>query len=128
MKLQKVATVVSIMAGMAGLYTWHKNNQAKNTNTKPEQGIVDKLIGKNVYAKQSSTIVNLAKKDGTLWTNTNEERLIVNKDQQIGTVIAVVSDPYIQTDIYLIVDIPFYVGNPKDVGHGIIKLSNVKIQ
>ncbi|WP_336065641.1 hypothetical protein [Mesoflavibacter sp. CH_XMU1404-2] len=128
MNLQKTATIVSILAGVAGLYSWNKNRQAQSTNTQPEQSIVDKLLGKTAYAAQPKTIVNLAKKEGTLWTDTNTQRLIVNQNNTIGTVIAVVTDPYIKTDIYLIIDIPFYVGSPTQVGHGIIKLENVKFQ
>lgn len=128
MNLQKTTTIISVLAGATGLYSWYKNNQSKNTNTQPEASIVDKLIGKTAYAAQPKTIVNLAKKEGTLWTDTNTQRLIVNQNNTIGTVIAVVSDPYIKTDIYLIIDIPFYIGSPTQVGHGIIKLENVKFQ
>ena len=126
MDLKKTATIISLLAGATGLYSWYKNNQSKNTNTQPEASIVDKLMGKTAYAANPKTTVYKAEKNGTLWNNTQQPRLIVDQDKPIGTVIAVVADPYIQTDIYLIVDIPFYVGSPLQVGHGFIKLTNVK--
>jgi len=126
MELKKTATIISVIAGATGLYTWYKNNQSKHDNTLPEASIVDELIGKTAYAANSTTTVYKAEKNGNIWTNSQQARLILKEGDTIGTVVAVVADPYIPTDIYIIIDIPFYVGSPTALGHGFIKLTNVK--
>lgn len=124
--------ITSVAASILGIYYLVKKNGnpiPKIINVHPENQpeiLGQNIIGTTVFAKENGTIINHAIDRGDYWEKADSIRLVRKKGEEIGTIIAIINDGF-TNDSYAIIDIPFYVGSPLNVGHGFVNTNLIKV-